>query len=77
MYGGYVPVRADVVGVREFSAHADSDELLAWLRTAPTPPRTCYVVHGELTAARALARRIDAELGWCVAVARHGEQILI
>jgi metallo-beta-lactamase family protein len=77
MYGGYVPVRAEVVGLPEFSAHADADELLAWLRTAPRPPRTCYVVHGEPDAAQALAGRVDADLGWCAAVARQDEQVLV
>lgn len=77
MYGGYVPVRAEVVGLPEFSAHADADELLAWLRTAPRPPRTCYVVHGEQQAADALAARVDAELGWCAAAARQDEQVLV
>ncbi|MEY9941861.1 MBL fold metallo-hydrolase [Streptacidiphilus sp. MAP5-3] len=31
MFGTYVPVRAEVVDVRGFSAHADADEILAWL----------------------------------------------
>jgi metallo-beta-lactamase family protein len=77
MYGGYVPVRAEVVGVTEFSAHADADELLAWLRSAPKPPRTCYVVHSEEMAAKTLAARIDDELGWRAAVARQDEQVML
>lgn len=77
MYGRYVPVRAEVVGVDELSAHADSDELLAWLRSAPTPPRACYVVHGEPRPAAALARRIDTELGWCAVAPRPDEQVLL
>jgi metallo-beta-lactamase family protein len=77
MFGGYVPVRAEVVGVKEFSAHADSNDLLAWLKTAPIAPQTCYVVHGELTAANALSRRIQDELGWCAVVPQHAERVLI
>jgi metallo-beta-lactamase family protein len=77
MYGGYVPVRAEVVGVDDFSAHADADGLLAWLKTAPAPPRTCYVVHGEPPASAALADRIDRELGWCAVRPRQAERVLV
>ncbi len=77
MFGGYVPVRAEVVGITEFSAHADSNDLLAWLRTAPKPPRACYVVHGEPEAGKALAHRIHTELDWCAAVPAYAERVLI
>jgi metallo-beta-lactamase family protein len=77
MFGGYVPVRAEVVGDDEFSAHVDADGMLDWLRTAPRPPETCYVVHGEPGAAAALAQRIDDELGWCAVRPRHAERVLL
>jgi len=77
MFGGYIPVRAEVVGITEFSAHADSNDLIDWLWTAPTPPRTCFVVHGEPGASKALAHRIHQQLGWCAAVPRHAERVLI
>jgi metallo-beta-lactamase family protein len=77
MFGGYVPVRAEVVGITEFSAHADADDLIAWLRTAPTPPRTCFAVHGEPQASNALAHRIHTELRWCAAVPRYAERVLL
>ena len=47
MYGHYVPVRAEVVQVPDFSVHADADELVAWVASAEKPPHTVYVVHGE------------------------------
>jgi len=77
MYGGYVPVHAEVVGVTDLSAHADADGLLAWLKTAPASPRTCYVVHGEPPASAALADRIDRELGWCAVQPRDAERVLV
>jgi metallo-beta-lactamase family protein len=72
-----VPVRAEVVGMDDFSAHADADGLLAWLRASPTVPQTTFVVHGDEPASLALARRIDAELGWCAVVPRPGEQVVV
>jgi metallo-beta-lactamase family protein len=77
MYGRYVPVRAQVVGVDEFSAHADARGVVDWLRTAPTAPRTCYVVHGELEASRALARDIERDLNICAVIPRPGERVLL
>ena len=77
MYGRYVPVRAQVVGVDEFSAHADARGVVDWLRTSAVAPRTCYVVHGELDASQALARDIERDLGCCAVVPRPGERVLL
>ncbi|MCB0896606.1 MAG: MBL fold metallo-hydrolase [Nocardioides sp.] len=75
IHGRYVPVRAEVVDDPDFSVHADGDELLAWLATAPEPPRTAYVVHGEEHGSSHLAARIRAELGWTAVVPRLGEVV--
>jgi metallo-beta-lactamase family protein len=74
-HGRYIPVRARVLGLDEFSCHADADQLLAWLGSAPRAPRTCYTVHGEPEASEALAARIHHELGWCAVPARDGEKV--
>ncbi|MGW1201070.1 MBL fold metallo-hydrolase RNA specificity domain-containing protein, partial [Streptomyces sp. NPDC002536] len=76
MFGEYVPVRAEVVNVPGFSAHADAAEILDWLRGAP-PPHATYLVHGEPEAAEALRERIDAGLGWTAVVPRSGERVLV
>jgi metallo-beta-lactamase family protein len=73
MYGHYVPVRAEVVGVEGFSVHADADDLLAWLTSAATEPEVVYLVHGEHRAAQTLADRIHHDLGWLAVVAGDGE----
>lgn len=77
IHGRYVPVRAEVVDVPDFSVHSDADETLAWLGRAPRPPRTVYVVHGEPRGAEALARRIADELGWTAVVPSYGERVLL
>lgn len=76
IHGRYVPVRAEVVSLDEFSVHADSDDLLAWLHSAPAAPGVCYVTHGEQAASDALADRIRAELDWCTVVPHPGERVL-
>jgi metallo-beta-lactamase family protein len=76
IHGEYVPVRAEVVEVDAFSAHADADDVLAWLGGAPQPAVT-YVVHGEPSAAAALRDRIDQEVGWTAVVPALGEQVVL
>lgn len=72
IHGEYVPVRAQVSQLEGFSGHADSDELVGWLRGFAKPPRQTFVVHGEPDAADALRVRIQDELGWRVRVPQHG-----
>lgn len=76
MLGQYVPVRAHVVELGAFSVHADADELTEWLRPVP-PPETAYVVHGEQSAAEALATRLGDELGWSAVVPTQGERVRV
>jgi metallo-beta-lactamase family protein len=73
VFGQDIPVRARVVRVGSLSAHADADELMAWLASAPVPPSAVSVVHGEASAADTLRRRINHELGWPADVPRAGE----
>ncbi len=75
MHGAYVPVRAEIVDLPGFSVHADADELVAWLASAPEPPQVVYVVHGEPDASHALADRIRSQLGWLAVVPRDGERV--
>ena len=64
IWGQYFPVRAEVAQIDSLSAHADGDELLAWLAQTPVPPRGASVVHGEAAAADTFRLRLRDELGW-------------
>jgi metallo-beta-lactamase family protein len=75
IYGEDIPAAAQVVQLEAASGHADADELLAWLRTAPRAPRGVYIVHGEPDAADALRLRIERELGWVARVPEYLERI--
>ena len=77
MFGEYVPVRAEVAHVPYFSAHADADETLDWLRAGGARAGTVYLVHGEPDSAAALRDRVSAELGWNAVVPRSGEHGLV
>jgi metallo-beta-lactamase family protein len=75
MHGQEVPVRAEVVTLDGFSAHADREEMLRWLRGFRRAPRHTYVVHGEAHASGALATAITRELGWRASVAKDGATV--
>lgn len=64
IHGQRVPVRAEVVMEENLSAHADSNEILAWLKGFSEPPRMTFITHGEPLASEALRLRIEEELRW-------------
>ena len=68
-------MNAEVVQLAAGSAHADANEVLDWLRTAPRPPLKVFVTHGEPDAADALRIRIEHELGWTAHVPEYLERI--
>lgn len=72
IHGRDVDVKAEVVQLQSASAHADGNQLLAWLRTMPEAPAQVYVVHGELEQSDAFRKRIKHELGWRAVVPEHG-----
>lgn len=59
--------------MNNISAHADADEIMAWLKALRTPPRQTYITHGEPAAADALRLRIEEELGWPCRVPEYRE----
>ena len=69
--------RLGVVAVDGFSVHADADELLAWIGSAPQPPEVVYVVHGEPAASATLAERVRDELGLLAVVPSDGEKVTL
>jgi metallo-beta-lactamase family protein len=64
IHGEMVPVRAQVRSMEAFSGHADSGEIMRWLRAFKKPPRMTFVVHGEPESSAALAKEIHNSLGW-------------
>jgi metallo-beta-lactamase family protein len=77
IFGDYVPIRAQVAALEQFSDHADPPELLHWLRTFQKRPDTIYLVHGELNASGQLRDVMEKDLGWTVEVAKYLEKVEI
>jgi metallo-beta-lactamase family protein len=74
IFGQEVTIGAEVVQVESMSAHADANEILAWLGGASGPQMT-YITHGEPGSSDMLRYRIDHELGWNVRVPEHLERV--
>jgi metallo-beta-lactamase family protein len=64
IHGEIVPVRAQIRSMEAFSGHADSMEILRWLRSFKEAPKLTFVVHGEPESSKALADEIHRSLGW-------------
>ena len=75
MFGQAVAIRAQVAAFEQFSDHADTPELLEWLRTFSNKPATTYLVHGELAASSQLRDTMTKELGWNVQVAQWMQKV--
>lgn len=75
IFGSYVPVRAEVTRIGGLSAHADAEELTAWLGAGRDAPRLACIVHGEPGAADAMRRSLRDDLGWQTHVPAHGETV--
>ncbi|HEU4682729.1 MAG TPA: MBL fold metallo-hydrolase RNA specificity domain-containing protein, partial [Gemmatimonadales bacterium] len=65
--------RAEVETISGYSAHADRDELRAWVRGLGGPIRRAFVVHGEPEGLEAMAKILREEGVQDVRVPKHGE----
>ena len=72
--GQWIPVRCQSVKIGGFSAHADWQEVIRWLKDLPSPPRRVFITHGEVGSATAMAEHIRQRFGWPIEVPEHGQQ---
>jgi len=77
IFGEIIPIRAQVAAFEQFSDHADTPELLEWLRTFKNRPGATYLVHGDPAAAAQLRDTMTKELRWNVQVAQWMEKVQI
>jgi metallo-beta-lactamase family protein len=72
IHGEEVPVRAEVVTLGGFSAHADQSALTGWLRQFRHRPARVCLVHGEEEVQQSFAAHLDRTLGWTVEAPARG-----
>ncbi len=70
-------VRAKVVQIHGFSAHADRDELLHWLSSLKNHPKKIFVVHGETESAKAFGEYVKEKTGWEVMVPEFKDEVVL
>ncbi|MDR1028096.1 MAG: MBL fold metallo-hydrolase [Clostridiales Family XIII bacterium] len=63
LFGEEVVVNAKIYNLEGFSAHADQNGLLAWVKGFRARPEALFLVHGELGAKQELARRVEETAG--------------
>jgi metallo-beta-lactamase family protein len=75
IYGEPVSVRCHVATIGAYSAHADQDGLIEYIKQANqgNSLKKCFVVQGELEAAQALADRAKKDLGVDAVVPELGQ----
>ena len=77
MHGELVPVRARVERIEEFSVHADSTELIAWLGSSSEAPGQVFVVHGEAGVAESFSDLVRSKLGWKSRAPKDGDSVVL
>ena len=70
-------VKAKIVQMNGFSAHADKNELLHWLSAIKNQPRGVFVVHGEEEVSSSFASLIKEKLGWKVSVPQYKDEVVL
>ncbi len=63
VFGEPIRVRATIESLQALSAHADQDELLAWMKPLAGTLKKVFLVHGEPEGAEALQAGIQKEYG--------------
>jgi len=70
-------VKAKIVQIHGFSAHADRDELLNWLSSLKNHPKKIFVVHGEAESAKSFGAYIQEKTGWEVMVPEFKDEVIL
>jgi metallo-beta-lactamase family protein len=77
IHGEEVVVKARIESLDSLSAHADSNEILRWLKGFNRAPSKLVLVHGEPGPMDILKARVERELRWTVVTPGHRERIAI
>jgi len=75
--GQMYDVKAKVVRIHGFSAHADRNELLNWLTKFKTPPRKLFVIHGETKSSLNFGNYVKEKTSWNVIVPSYQDEVIL
>ncbi len=78
IHGQHFPVKAKVIKVDGFSAHADKNELLQWISAfKKIPPRKVFIIHGEEKASKEFAEVVEQKLGFDTERPSRGDKYVL
>jgi len=77
IYGEDVEIRAEIETIGGYSAHADRNELRAWVRGLGGPVQRAFCVHGEPEQLQAMAELLREQGVRDVVVPAHGESFAL
>ncbi len=72
-----IDVKAEIASIGAYSAHADQNKLVSWIREAAKRPERVFCTHGEEGAAVALATRLEKELRVDAQAPRYQEGVTL
>ncbi len=75
IHGQQVKSAASIETISDFSAHADYNEILAWLKDFKKAPRQTFIVHGEPESSKNLQELIKDQLGWYTHIPVYEEEV--
>jgi metallo-beta-lactamase family protein len=75
--GEDISVRAEIHNLEGFSAHADQDQLLAWLAHFKAKPVNVFIVHGEYDMSEPFSRLIKEKLDYSSYIPHYGDVAVI
>ena len=77
IFGEIVPVKAKVEMISSLSAHADYEELMAWLSPLTHPPKGLFITHGEAQSAAFLQSKLKVKFGWDATVPNYLDYVIL
>jgi metallo-beta-lactamase family protein len=75
LFGEKIAVKAQVSTINAFSAHADRDGLIDWLKFLRKPPEIVFMVHGEEKPGLEFAETVREELGYNSYMPKLGQRV--
>lgn len=75
--GKEVRVNATIEFMPDYSAHADYNDTLRWLRGFQRRPRNIFLVHGDADALEGLEGHVKNSLGWNVIVPKAKQEFVL
>lgn len=71
IFGQIIPIRAEIIQMKNTSAHADYAEMLSWLAHLKNTPRKIFITHGEKESAESLKIKIEQKFHWNCAIPNY------